>query len=138
MNELDILVQFEEDVIAGRINQTGNYTTREWSFLITELARDFDTWKEKSPAYCYTVKDEETSELKQECEIEWKTMDWIQNMVRDQNFADIPPPMQKEIMDRQVVSSLVFPFFNDPNTIGVTYYTGYESGLTIFNGSPID
>ena len=49
LNELDILVQFEEDIISGKIKQTGNYTTRDWSFLVTELANDFDQWKEDSP-----------------------------------------------------------------------------------------
>ena len=76
--------------------------------------------------------------MTEKCEIEWKTKDWIQNMVPHQTFEEIPPLMQTEITNRQVVSTLLFPFFNDPNTIGVTYYTGYESGLAIFNGSPID
>ena len=37
-----------------------------------------------------------------------------------------------------MVDTLRFPFFNDPNTIGVTYYSGYETGLAYFDGSPID
>ena len=36
------------------------------------------------------------------------------------------------------VDAVRFPSFNDPNTIGVTYYTGWESGLTYFVGSPIE
>ena len=41
-------------------------------------------------------------------------------------------------MNTQVVDTLRFPYFNDPNTIGITYYTGWETGLSYFDGSPID
>ena len=70
--------------------------------------------------------------------MEWKTKGWIQNMAENMTFADMPTEQQEETLNTQVVDTLRFPFFNEPHTIGITYYTGWESGLVYFNGSPID
>ena len=37
-----------------------------------------------------------------------------------------------------MVDTLRFPFLNDKNTIGITYYTAWQSGLSYFDGGTID
>ena len=53
-------------------------------------------------------------------------------------FADMPTEQQEETINTQVVDTLRFPFLNEPHTIGITYYTGWESGIVYFDGIPID
>ena len=69
--------------MAGKIKQTGSlpdpvatYDSRDWAFMITEFAADFEWWKENSP----TINGN----------IEWKTKGWIQNMAEHRYFKDMP------------------------------------------------
>ena len=49
LNEIDALATFEEEVTLGNIQQYGNYSTREWSFLLTEFVKNATYWNEITP-----------------------------------------------------------------------------------------
>ena len=71
-------------------------------------------------------------------DMEWKTKGWIQNHVWNMEFEDMSEAEQKEVQNMQVVDTVRFPYFNHNETIGVTYYTGFNTGLSYFDGSPLD
>ena len=77
LNELDILAEFEEYVTDDKLTQRGTFDTRDWSFLITQFAKNDEHWKKISPRNANGA-------------MEWKTKGWVQNMVWDLTFADMP------------------------------------------------
>ena len=89
LNELDATGNFEEQVNSGDVYQKGNFTTRDWSFLITNFTQNITHWAEITPRI----------NNKPKGQMEWKTMGWIQNMAEDVYFDDMPEEMQNETVN---------------------------------------